>query len=768
MSTFNATSVQDAADQYGAAGWAPIPLLPKSKRPFDTNWPERDYVADGIDVHFSGDVNVGLKCGSPSQGLVDVDIDDRRALKIADRFLPPTELRHGRAASRNSHRWYAIDGDLGSTCQFRDPTKQEGDDKTMLIEYRSTGAQTVVPPSVHPSGEALSWDEFGVPTAVAAGSLQQAVRQVAAVALIARHWPNQGGRNDAAMALSGGLLRGGMNDDAAERFVQAVADAAGDEEADERVKAVHSSRKKIDACESVTGWPSLSKLIGDVVAKRAFEWLQEAEIIRAAVEWESPIVFSEQVTPDIHARLLPKTLADFAEALAAEFEVPQTLSVMATLGTAATAVSNKVVIELKPNWQEPLNLYLATALPPGSNKTAVLNRCTRPLVDWEASERMTADPVILQAKSTQKSEQQHIEAQRRKAAKEKDPLVRRTLYAHIAQLEAQLTQVPPYPRLFGNDLTPEALAVALHEQGGRFAIISDEGGITETLAGLYSEGAANIDVLLKGIDGGYVRINRKSGDPIELQPYLTLALAVQLRILQNMGRKRTFQGNGALERFLFTVPKSNLGYRKLQGAPVPAQVGADYCACIRKLLALTPRMPERFPVPHVLTLSPEAEQVFAGFRAEVEQLMRPSEKLHEISGWGGKLPGFTARIAGLMHVSEHGVNQTVVSDATLQAAIDLARLLIEHAVAAWQLMGGDQASDDAKRVFEWIKAGKLDRFTRTDCLKANRGINSSKRMDQLLTVLTDRNILGQPQKADSHGRGRRPTEYLVNPLVHAH
>ena len=121
-----------------------------------------------------------------------------------------------------------------------------------------------------------------------------------------------------------------------------------------------------------------------------------------------------------------------------------------------------------------------------------------------------------------------------------------------------------------------------------------------------------------------------------------------------------------------------------------------------------------------------------------------------------------------MHVADQGVKNTVVDGPTLQSAIDLARLLIEHATAAWQLMGADQATDDAQRVFEWIKREKLERVRRTDCLKANRGIKNAKRMDQLLTVLTDRNILGQPQKADSQGPGRRSTEYVVNPLVHAH
>ena len=39
-------------------------------------------------------------------------------------------------------------------------------------------------------------------------------------------------------------------------------------------------------------------------------------------------------------------------------------------------------------WVESVNLYTTIALPPGSNKSLVLKRCTAPLVDWEGGERM--------------------------------------------------------------------------------------------------------------------------------------------------------------------------------------------------------------------------------------------------------------------------------------------------------------------------------------------------------------------------------------------
>ncbi|MBT7087552.1 DUF3987 domain-containing protein, partial [bacterium] len=60
------------------------------------------------------------------------------------------------------------------------------------------------------------------------------------------------------------------------------------------------------------------------------------------------------------------------------------------------------------------------------------------------------------------------------------------------------------PCLFITDATPEELAAKVYEQNNYLGIFSDEGGITEVLSGLYTGGSANIDILLKGIDGGDV------------------------------------------------------------------------------------------------------------------------------------------------------------------------------------------------------------------------------------------------------------------------
>ena len=132
----------------------------------------------------------------------------------------------------------------------------------MLIELRATGCQTIAPPSIHPSGELVRWERdksatYGAPGAVAVPELTRAVAKVAAVALLARHWPAVGERDEAAKDLAGLLLRGGWAEDEVDDFTRLTAKIAGDEEWRQRGKARGTARKLAEGAH-VTGGRSLA------------------------------------------------------------------------------------------------------------------------------------------------------------------------------------------------------------------------------------------------------------------------------------------------------------------------------------------------------------------------------------------------------------------------------------------------------------------------------------------------------------------------------
>src|SRR5262249_14311997 len=130
-----------------------------------------------------------------------------------------------------------------------------------------------VPPSIHPDGDRYTWDGSGKPAEVPADRLLCSVRRLAAACLLVQHWPEEGSRQEAALALGGALGRAGWGEEGADHCVGTVAKAAGDGEAASRARAARDSVRKAGKGSKVTGVPSLTKIIDQDVALRVCEWL---------------------------------------------------------------------------------------------------------------------------------------------------------------------------------------------------------------------------------------------------------------------------------------------------------------------------------------------------------------------------------------------------------------------------------------------------------------------------------------------------------------
>ncbi len=167
----------DAARAYTAHGYRCVPIPLRRKGPIIEEWQNLRLDEADLPQHFGRRGNIGLLLGEPSGWLVDVDLDCPEAIELAPQFLPPTPTITGRVSAPNSHWWYIVPGAVTKKHHF--PGTKE-----MIVEIRSTGTQTVVGPSVHPSGEAYEWLE-GEPAKVEHEVLAKAVEALVA-AVIAR------------------------------------------------------------------------------------------------------------------------------------------------------------------------------------------------------------------------------------------------------------------------------------------------------------------------------------------------------------------------------------------------------------------------------------------------------------------------------------------------------------------------------------------------------------------------------------------------------
>jgi hypothetical protein len=256
------------ARNFLARGWTPVPVKHGEKKPVGEGWQQRRVIEADLPRLFTGDGNLGLLTGKLSGGLVDIDLDCAEAVALADGLLPPTPMRSGRTTRRSSHRWYLALNGIPASRAFTDI------DKSMLVELRTDGHQTLVQPSIHPDGDAYTWDGELNPLQVAGAELTRVVSQLAAAVVLCRHWPTRpGSRHQIANALAGMLLKAGWTDDNVSGFILAVANAAGDEEARDRARDAIATAQSIERGKNVTGAPTLASLLDPKVVDKIREWL---------------------------------------------------------------------------------------------------------------------------------------------------------------------------------------------------------------------------------------------------------------------------------------------------------------------------------------------------------------------------------------------------------------------------------------------------------------------------------------------------------------
>ena len=97
----------EAAQAYIDRGYQVVPVVPGEKRPAEKDWVTTTFSAD----YFADrpKQSIGLKFGSVSGNLVDVDIDSDVCAAAAPFILAPTGMVGGRSQRPRTHWFYRLD-----------------------------------------------------------------------------------------------------------------------------------------------------------------------------------------------------------------------------------------------------------------------------------------------------------------------------------------------------------------------------------------------------------------------------------------------------------------------------------------------------------------------------------------------------------------------------------------------------------------------------------------------------------------------------------
>lgn len=232
-----------------------VRLQPNSKTPSGSNWQKTPLYFDQVNTDRN---NVGLLLGNTT-GFVDIDCDCPEAVHIAATVLPAPQ-GYFKRNDGSAHYIYR--------CEDAERTVRK-DYKGTLIELRSDGAQTMIPPSVHPDGDRLSWLKLEATQEPAEyDTLLSWVNLIAASCLVMREY-TEGKRHWLSLGYAGLLRKAGYPNGTCELVIRAIADWASDTE--DRISNVKSTYE--NSLGKVAGYGLLSEHLSTDALTKICEWL---------------------------------------------------------------------------------------------------------------------------------------------------------------------------------------------------------------------------------------------------------------------------------------------------------------------------------------------------------------------------------------------------------------------------------------------------------------------------------------------------------------
>lgn len=497
----------------------------------------------------------------------------------------------------------------------------------------------------------------------------------------------------------------------------------------------------------------------------SLDWVkswEESPVPSLDDEWPDPQPLEVVADlPPFPIHCLPPWMSGICEHLADSVQIDIAVPAQVAIGVLSAALTRKASVDITPIIKDqPLNLYLCAASPSGAGKSPVFKELTRPLVEWQSELRKAAEHNVARSKAEKRIAERDL-----RTAVDVDEMMK---------LQAVTdSPLPPMPRVIVADATPESL-VGLLEHHRNLALISDEAGLLDMVAGAYAANrVVNDKIYLNAWDGAdYIRDRKGSGgaapeETIVSNPLLTIAITAQPAVLASMSNARQLDDKGFLQRFMWALPEDRRGTRdrsRILGSDFDASTIAEYVARMMEMCRATYTMPVR------LRFAWESSVRFAEWNQENEGRIGFGGDLEIVATWVAKQEASVGRLAALLHIANGNEWSSPITVDTLERSIEIGEWWAAHARAVWQMWGGDDLSGRQVRVIaRWIERKGLDRFTLRDSYAANRNsLSTADEAVSALSVLVGLDWLRVEDGRDLNDtrRGMPSPVLVVNPKLH--
>ena len=485
-------------------------------------------------------------------------------------------------------------------------------------------------------------------------------------------------------------------------------------------------------------------------------------------KFDEIIPLPEVSLPEFPTEALPGAVKGFCLEVAESTQTPVDMACVSALAVLALAMQRHYKVVGKADWEEQLSLYAMIVAEPSDRKSAVLSQMAKVLNAFEAS---------YNDKHSLELQKNHDEYSRLLSKKSKLIKDLEKGKATEEDYDAIVEKVASFKKLSRltltlDDVTSESIAAKMSEQGGCIAIVSSEGGMVDIISGLYSK-SVNIDVYLKGYSGDSLKVDRIGRESLYIpNPRLTILLTVQPKVLESFISNPIFAGRGLTARFLYSVPKSRVGERKFHTEPIRHDSKERFFGLVTGILN------EIHASTAYIHLSNDATDLLERFHDAFET--RLAGDLKEIGSWAGKLCGNILRFSAIL-TRARGVRYDeftgdpsskedaawIVQKEDMANAIRLGEYFLSHAQCAFNLLGVDQQTKDAKTLLKILKehAPRLKEVNARAVARITAKLGKKDRINGVLSMLADYGYLKEKEQTQGFGRPRSET-YLVNPKIY--
>lgn len=484
--------------------------------------------------------------------------------------------------------------------------------------------------------------------------------------------------------------------------------------------------------------------------------------------------------PSFPLDALPDVLRDVAEGIAGETQFPIDGVVLQLFGIMSLCLMGKLSYQVFDTYMERgVNTYTMCIVPTGERKTTSLNMVTKPFYEYIEAENTQLKLEMPKAEARIKMAEKKKKILEKKIGEEPDKQdskpgtfgfddtvtlsVKDEYIQALQEYEEAERQKVKLLHPIMDDGTMEAIAMELQENNERMGIISDEGGIFQIMAGIYSKGQPPIDLVLKSYSGEPYHSRRVNRAAVDLDhPFLTIHLSVQPIVLKEASENERFKEQGLLARFLYCYPKSLVGQRFISNSKKCSRFALNGWGSLIQTLQSV--------VPCTIYSTDEAAKIMENFSDEIEGKM--TEEYSDIQAWANRMLSHAARIAATLHAVKYGSSCVLksVDSETVDRAIKITRYFCEHAhvVLNMSTFTVNKEVKDAKYIFSKLCKKRDTRDTRSflkrDLLRLCRRFRTNEELQPGLDELVRRGYI-RIEKTHNEKGSPESEIIIVNPDI---